>query len=84
MTVECKLIKLCLYLVLGKVDFSMSGLVCVALLYIILVTRDTRRDFTKLCCEGHAEKKVEEAQEREFRDLCVPPACKSFKKTLTI
>lgn len=45
MTLECKLIKLRLYLVLGKADFSMSGLVCVALLYIILVTRDTRRDF---------------------------------------
>lgn len=55
MTLECKLIKLCLYLVLGKVvprprprsplPPAPLGLVYVALLYAILVTRDTERDF---------------------------------------
>lgn len=81
MTLECKLIKLCLYLVLGKADFfHMLGLVCVALLHTILVTRDTRRNFMWLCCERHAVVE-KEAWEREFRDLCVPPVCKSFSRT---
>lgn len=80
-TLECKLIKLCLYLVLGKVDFfSMLGLVCVALLYTILVTRDTPRNFMWLCCERHAVVE-KEAWERELRDLGVPPVCKSFNRT---
>ena len=79
-TLECKLIKLCLYLVLGKAGFfSMLGLVCVALLYTILVTRAPRRDFLWLRCERHAMVYSGGAWERGFREhLCVPPVCKSF------
>lgn len=48
----------------------MLGLVCVALLYTIPVTRDTRRNFMWSCCESHAVVE-KEAWEREFRDLSV-------------